>query len=141
MLHSRILGAGGRISFLLLGLALLVFPSASRANVINVPANQPTIQAGINAAALFGDEVVVADGTYTGAGNRDISLTKNITVRSASRNPANCIIDCQTSGRGFLVSTVANGRLGTRTIVFHPDVRFPGTALTVLADHRREAPR
>jgi flagellar hook capping protein FlgD len=108
MLHSLFPGAQGRISFPLLGLALLVFPAPSRATIINVPANQPTIQAGINAAAVFGDEVVVADGTYTGAGNRDISLTKNITVRSASRNPANCIIDCQLSGRGFLVSTVAS---------------------------------
>src|SRR5262245_42325942 len=108
MLHSRFPGAGGRIPFPFLGLALLVFPASSRATTINVPANQPTIQAGINAAAAFGDEVVVADGTYTGAGNRDMSLTKNITVRSASQNPANCIIDCQMSGRGFLVSTVAN---------------------------------
>jgi Right handed beta helix region/FlgD Ig-like domain len=109
MLQCRFREACGSMSLLLFGLGLLLLsPVTARATIINVPANQPTIQAGINAAAAFGDEVVVADGTYTGAGNRDISLTKHITVRSASRNPANCIIDCQMSGRGFLVSGVTN---------------------------------
>jgi parallel beta helix pectate lyase-like protein/flagellar hook capping protein FlgD len=114
MLHSRELGAGPRVPSRLLAVLLsaatagLFAALPAYATTINVPSNQPTIQAGINAAAAFGDEVVVADGTYTGAGNRDISLTKHITVRSASRNPATCIIDCQTAGRGFLVSGVTN---------------------------------
>jgi parallel beta-helix repeat protein len=60
-----------------------------------------TIQAGIDAAAA-GDEVVVCDGTYTGAGNRDLDFAgKAITVRSASGDPAQCIIDCASGGRGF----------------------------------------
>ncbi len=42
---------------------LLAAAHSASAAVINVPADQPTIQAGINAAAT-GDEVVVAPGTY-----------------------------------------------------------------------------
>jgi len=41
-----------------------------------------------------GDTVLVADGTYTGDGNRDIDFKgKGITVRSEN-GPENCIIDC-----------------------------------------------
>lgn len=81
-------------------LVILVICTAlpATADIINVPADQPTIQAGI-VAALPGDEVVVADGTYTGVGNRDIVLNETnfgITVRSAN-GPDNCIIDCQGS--------------------------------------------
>lgn len=53
-----------------------------------------TIQRGIDAAS-DGAEVIVADGTYTGDGNRDIDfLGKAITVRSQN-GPVTCIIDCQ----------------------------------------------
>jgi hypothetical protein len=59
-----------------------------------------TIQAGINVAAA-GDVVQVADGTYTGMGNRSLDFGgKNITVRSANSSAA-CIVDCQGSGRAF----------------------------------------
>ncbi len=52
------------------------------------------IQEGID-AAVDGDEVVVADGTYTGYGNRDLDYGgKAITVRSEN-GPENCIIDCE----------------------------------------------
>ena len=80
----------------------------ARATERHVPSDYPTVQAAID-AAVNGDIVVVADGTYTGAGNRDIDFAgKAITVRS-EHGPANCIIDCEGSAqnkhRGFRFHT------------------------------------
>lgn len=69
---------------------------AATAATIHVPGDQPTIQAGID-AAMDSDTVLVADGIYTGDGNRDIELKgKSITVRS-DHGPDSCIIDVQGS--------------------------------------------
>ena len=70
-----------------------------------------TIQAAIN-DSNDGDTVIVADGIYTGQGNRDIDFshglpedqTRAITVRSVN-GPENCIIDCNKTGRGFYFHT------------------------------------
>ena len=84
----------------LLSLILALMPFSVMAT-INVPGDQPTIQAGIN-AAVDGDIVLIADGTYTGTGNYNIEFKgKVITVKSAN-GPDNCIIDCQQLGRGFI---------------------------------------
>jgi predicted outer membrane repeat protein len=65
-----------------------------------VPSVYATIQAAID-AAWHGDTVWIADGTYSGAGNRDLDLQgKAITVRSEN-GPAACIIDCRGQGSGF----------------------------------------
>src|SRR5215471_18860593 len=55
-----------RASSLLLPLLLIAAaPRASSARIINVPAQQPTLQAAA-AAAAYGDTVLFAPGTYTG---------------------------------------------------------------------------
>jgi hypothetical protein len=78
-----------------------------------VPDDYPTIQAAVNAAS-DGDTVAIADGTYTGAGNRDVDfLDKEIIVKSESGNPAACIVECQGSAqdphRGFLFQSGEGG--------------------------------
>ncbi len=88
--------AGCLVSFL----CLPVFSST-----LHVPADHPTIQAGIDAAGV-GDIVLVADGTYSGDGNRDLDFGgKDIVVRSEN-GPDVTTIDCEgNSGdphRGFV---------------------------------------
>ena len=74
----------------------------STPNIENGTPEKPfsTVQRGIDAATTS-DEVIVADGIYTGEGNRYISFNgKAITVRSEN-GPNTCIIDCQQQGNGF----------------------------------------
>ncbi len=109
------------------GIVVLFNAVPTAASVIHVPAAQPTIQAGID-AAVNGDTVLVADGLFTGPGNRDVDfLGKAITVRS-EYGPDNCIVDCGGSQtkqhRGFVFQsgegrdsvlqgfTIRNGDMG-----------------------------
>ena len=72
---------------------LILISTSAFGAVIKIPGDYSTIQAGIDAAS-DGDTVLVADGIYTGDGNRDIDFKgKAITVCSAS-GPDKCIIDC-----------------------------------------------
>ncbi|MCH7798757.1 MAG: right-handed parallel beta-helix repeat-containing protein [Planctomycetes bacterium] len=75
--------------------------SVAGAATLRVPAEYPTIQAAMTAAALSGDTVLVADGTYTGVGNTNLLFNmKSLIVRSEN-GPAQCIIDCAGLGSGF----------------------------------------
>lgn len=56
----------------------------------------PTIAAAA-AAAAPGDVVQLAAGVYTGDGNRDVLLDRELTVRGDPDTPDACIIDCQGS--------------------------------------------
>ncbi len=84
----------------------LTLPCLARMIIVNADRSgeYPTIQAAID-ASINGDTVFVADGIYTGEGNRDIDFKgKAITVKSEN-GPENCIIDCNGSiakpHRGF----------------------------------------
>ncbi|MEW6481588.1 MAG: hypothetical protein AB1397_01035 [bacterium] len=79
-------------------LCFLVLGALGYGADLYVPSQYTTIQSAIN-AANNGDTVWVADGTYRGTGNKDLTWTgKHITVRSEN-GPNNCIIDCQGLGR------------------------------------------
>ena len=69
----------------------LFIPTAT-ADTIRVPADQPTIQAGID-AAMEGDTVLVADGTYIHEGNHDLRVHGKAIVIRSENGPAFCKID------------------------------------------------
>ncbi len=79
---------------------LMLPPLLSSAAIIRVPADQPNIQAGID-AAVNGDTVLVGEGTWTGPGNRLINFNgKEITVRS-EHGRDRCLIDLDGQGPAF----------------------------------------
>ncbi|MCA9726211.1 MAG: right-handed parallel beta-helix repeat-containing protein [Candidatus Eisenbacteria bacterium] len=94
------------VPFIALISGFVVFGTAGRAGAAtyHVEADGsgdfPTIQAAL-AAAVGGDHIVLGDGTYAGAGNRDLNfLGKGVVLESASADPNGCVIDCEYLGRG-----------------------------------------
>ena len=74
--------------------------TAATGGTLYVPSGYSTIQVAID-AAVNGDEIVVANGTYTSPGNHDIDFKgKAIRVRSQS-GAEYCVIDCQGMSRAF----------------------------------------
>lgn len=131
------MGATHRIGFVIV---VLVLASVSQAAERHVPDQYATIQAAINAAAT-GDVVIIAPGTYTGSGNRDISFKgKAITVRSISPGDpavvAATVVDCQATsaarrrGFKFITNEGPNSVLSGLTIRngFGPNEDWEGSA-------------
>jgi predicted outer membrane repeat protein len=81
------------------------FSTQAQAATIQVPLDQPTIAAGL-AAAASGDTVLVACGTYLEHG---LIMASGATLRSASGDPACVTIDGQSLGRILDCSNVADG--------------------------------
>jgi len=98
---------------ILCGLILLALGAqASHATPIHVPADQPTIQAGIDAASA-GDTVLIACGTYY---EHDLVLSVGITLRSEDGDPGCVTIDANKLGRVFSASYAGTLRLEGLTL-------------------------
>jgi len=83
-----------RLVLLLIITYLMVSSSPLSSNIIRVPADSSTIQTGIM-GAVDGDTVLVADGTYTGDGNRDIRFLGKAILVMSENGAESCIIDCE----------------------------------------------
>lgn len=69
------------------------------------------IQSAVDAASI-GDIIELADGIYTGRANIGIRIEKRLEVKSQSRNPDHCIIDCEGDTVGLSFETLmADGSL------------------------------
>jgi hypothetical protein len=68
--------------------------SIMSATTIHVPADYERMQAAIYSAE-DGDTVLVADGTYTGNGNRDIDFLGRSIVVMSENGPDATVIDCR----------------------------------------------
>jgi hypothetical protein len=64
--------------------------------VVRVPADAATIQAAIDKAG-YRDTVLVADGTYKGEGNRDLTFSAKSIVLKSENGPLQTVIDCEGS--------------------------------------------
>lgn len=84
--------------------SLVALAPSSSALTIRVPADQPTLAAGI-AAAASGDTVLVAPGTYSGPDNRDLDFAGKDLVLRSEAGALTTIIDCQEAGRAIRFHT------------------------------------
>ena len=80
--------------------SLILYSTTAFGATLGVPAPYTNIQWAINEAS-DGDTVLVADGTYTGAGNKDLNFNGKAIIVQSENGPDDCIIDCEGNGRGF----------------------------------------
>lgn len=92
------------MKFLFSLIAVLVFVFTTiipaGAATIHVPDDYAMIQDGID-ASVDGDTVLVAAGTYTGSGNKDLDFSGKAIILKSENSLDETIIDCEDEGRGF----------------------------------------
>ncbi|MCG9126275.1 right-handed parallel beta-helix repeat-containing protein [Candidatus Poribacteria bacterium] len=89
-------------TYLMITISVLCYTPLVFSAVIQVPADQPTIQSGID-AAVNGDTVLVADGIYKGEGNVNIDFNGKKIIVKSQNGPKETIIDSEENveTRGF----------------------------------------
>ena len=88
--------SASRLAFVLVLIPILVSPVLARDWLVRPDGtgDAPTIQAAIDSVGLD-DHIVLADGLYSGTGNRDLyNSDKMFSISSASGDPSTCVIDC-----------------------------------------------
>lgn len=94
-------------------LTVMLAPAAPAATLAVAPdgsGQYPTILAAVD-AAQDGDEIVLADGVFTGQGNRQVVVNNlSVTVRSASGDPTACVVDVDGSPDEQLYAFMATGQ-------------------------------
>ena len=87
-----------------------------------------TIEAAVDDAS-DGDEIIVADGIYTGNGNRDIDFLGKAVVLESENGPEHCIIDCNGSQhephRGLLFQNAEDANSVLRGITVRNGYAIP----------------
>ncbi len=129
---------------------LLLASPVLQSAVIHVPGDQPTIQAGIDAAVEYSDTVLVATGVYTGPGNRNIDFGGKAVVLKSQNGPEATIIDCEgglsNASRGFVFDsgedfttivegfTIRNGYryVNDTTVTYGGGIRCDSTSPTIV---------
>jgi FlgD Ig-like domain len=96
----------------------------------------PTIQSAVN-AATHGDVIELANGIFTGDGNRDIDFEgRKLIVQSASGNPDSCVIRCDGSEtephRAFYIHTFEDSTALISSITMKGGYEFQGGAILCL---------
>ena len=76
------------------------FAKGAMSQTRRVPQDYPTIQEAID-VAVYLDTILVADGTYTGEGNKNIEFLGKTIIVQSENGPESTVIDCENDGRGF----------------------------------------
>ena len=121
------------------GAVFLLAPFLAYSAVLHVPGEYATIQEAVDAAS-DGDTVLLADGTYSGVGNRGIqwdARAKHLVIRSENGRDL-CIIDCQEEDRAFLLNQGQDRRdhIGGLTIR-NGKIFGPGGAICIISTSPR----
>jgi predicted outer membrane repeat protein len=103
----------------------VLFAEISPAATIHVPADQPTIQAGID-AALAGDTVMVTCGPYI---EWDIILKNGVCLISETGQPECDSIDCHMGSRIFIADGVDSTTIIEGFVIAHGSMDSAGAAM------------
>ena len=92
---------------ILIVISLFISVVSSQASILTVDndgsANYNNIQSALN-AAVDGDTIIVADGTYTGYSNRELNFYGKAVTLQSENGAENCIIDCEGQSRAFITA-------------------------------------